>query len=42
MSAKNQLTLTRLEARIGLADYVDAALTANDLAVRVTVFERFK
>jgi hypothetical protein len=37
-----KLTLTRLEARIGLADHVHTALAANDLAVRVTMFERLK
>jgi hypothetical protein len=35
------LTLTGFEARVRLADYVDATLTANDLAVGVTIFERF-
>ena len=35
------LTLAGFEARVRLADYVDATLTANDLAVGVTVFERF-
>jgi hypothetical protein len=37
-----ELALTRFEARIGLADYVDTTLTTNDLAVWVTVFERFE
>jgi ribosomal protein L21E len=36
------LTLACLKARVSLADYVDATLTTNDLAVRVTVFERFE
>ena len=35
------LTLACFEARIRLADYVDATLTTNNLAVGVTVFERF-
>jgi len=37
-----KLSLTRFKARVRLADYVDTSLTANYLAVRVTVFERFK
>lgn len=36
------LALTRFEARVRLADYIDATLTTNDLAVRVTIFERFE
>ena len=35
------LTLTGFEARVRLANYVDATLSANDLAVGVTIFERF-
>jgi hypothetical protein len=38
----NLLTLARFEARVGLANNVDASLATNDLAVRVTVLERFK
>jgi hypothetical protein len=34
-----KLTLTRLEARIGLADNVGTATATNDLAVRVTGFQ---
>ena len=37
-----RLTLTRFEAGIGLADYIDATLATDDLAVGVTVFERFE
>jgi hypothetical protein len=37
----SSLTLTGFEARVRLADYVNTALSANDLAVGVTVFERF-
>jgi hypothetical protein len=35
-----ELTLTRLEARIGLADDVGAAAAAHDLTVGVAGFER--
>ena len=35
------LSLTRFKARVRLADDVNASLTTNYLAVRVTVFERF-
>ena len=35
------LTLAGFEARVRLANYVDATLTANNLAVGVTVFKRF-
>jgi len=38
----DRLTLTRLEARIRLADHVYAALAAHDLTVGVTVFERLE
>jgi hypothetical protein len=34
--------LAGFEARVRLADYVDTTLSANDLAVGVTVFERFE
>jgi hypothetical protein len=37
-----KLSLTRFEARVRLADYVDTSFAANYLAVRVTVFERFE
>lgn len=37
-----RLTLARLKTRIGLADYIDTALTTHNLAVGVTVLERFK
>jgi hypothetical protein len=36
------LTLTGFKARVRLADYVDATLTAYNLAVGVTIFERFE
>ena len=37
-----RLALTRFKARVRLADYVNTALTTNNLAVRVTVLERFE
>jgi hypothetical protein len=36
-----ELALASLEARVCLADYVDAAFAANDLTIRMTIFQRF-
>jgi hypothetical protein len=38
----DRLTLTRFETRIRLADHVNAAFTAHDLTIGVTMFERLE
>jgi hypothetical protein len=36
------LALARLVARVGLVDHIDTTFAADDLAIRVTLLERFK
>ena len=38
----NQLSLTRLEARVGLVDHINAALAAHDPAILIAQFSRLK